>query len=297
MRIGKPGVGQEGDKGLAGVFLELTAKGGAAHGAAFHGFCEHERLGELFEHPLHHVVETWAYGGIGFGKDTGLAECDRLLRRSVVKQCEEFQQQTCACELAGGGHAIEQVDGSSRGGRSKGNTAIRRGKESLDFALAAEPAERVFIWQMELKRVAIGAVLFHPAVRQMASKQHAVPFAERADVVANVPHSGSSLENGKLHLCVAVPAPANTLRGEAASSSFEGLQGPCINLPAQESQAFVGSEADVFEQDGHCPEIIAYNRGLSSAVRRSGQFLRRSSEIRHCFMEIIRKYAHTFLLL
>ena len=154
MRIGKPGVGQEGDKGLAGVFLELTAKGGAAHGAAFHGFFEHERLGELFEHPLHHVVETWAYGGIGFGKDTGLAECDRLLRRSVVKQCEEFQQQTCACELAGGGHAIEQVDGSSRGGRSKGNTAIRRGKESLDFALAAEPAERVFIWQMELKHVA-----------------------------------------------------------------------------------------------------------------------------------------------
>jgi hypothetical protein len=28
-------------------------------------------------------------------------------------------------------HAIEQVDGGSRGGRSKGNTAIRRGKESL----------------------------------------------------------------------------------------------------------------------------------------------------------------------
>ena len=119
MRVRKAGVGEEGDEGLAGVLLKLTAKGGAAHGAAFHGFFEHERLGELFKHPLHHAVETWAYSGIGFGEDTGLAECDLLLRRSVVKQCEEFQQQTCARELASGGHAIQQDDGGSRGGGSK----------------------------------------------------------------------------------------------------------------------------------------------------------------------------------
>jgi len=91
MRVGKAGVGEEGDKGLAGVFLKLTAKGGATHSAASHGFFEHERLGELFEHPLHNAVEMRAYGGFGFGKDTGLAESDRLLRRSVVKKCEEFQ--------------------------------------------------------------------------------------------------------------------------------------------------------------------------------------------------------------
>jgi len=85
---------------------------------------------------------------------------------------------------------------------------------------------------------------------------------------------------------MAVPAPTNTLRLDAASFSFEGLDGECINLPTQETQAFIGSEADVFEQDRHDPENIAYNHALSSALRRSGRFLRRGGEIRHCFRAI-----------
>ena len=106
---------------------------------------------------------------------------------------------------------------------------------------------------MELKYVAIGAALLHPAVREVAAEQHAVPLAKRADVVADVTHPGTALENGELHLCVAVPASAHARRGDAASSGFEGLQGACITLPAQEAEAFIGSEADIFEQDGHYP--------------------------------------------
>ena len=131
----------------------------------------------------------------------------------------------------------------------------------------------------------------------MASEQHAVPLSKRADKVADVAYSGTSLENGELHLCVAVPAPAHALRGHAASSSFKRLQGACITLPAQEAEAFIGSEANVFEQDGHDSEIIAQNHALSSAVRRSGLFLRRSGEIQHYFRATITNHEHTFFLL
>jgi len=131
----------------------------------------------------------------------------------------------------------------------------------------------------------------------MAAEQHAVPLAKRADKVTDVAYSGTALENGKLHLGVAVPAPAHALRGHAASSSFKRLQGACITLPTQQAEAFIGSEANVFEQDGHYSEIIAQNHALSSVVRRSGQFLIRSGEIRHCFMATIASHEHTFFLL
>ena len=271
VRVGEAGVGDEGDEGLAGVLEELAAESGAAHGAAFHRFFERERLGESLEHPLHDGFETRARGGIGFGEDAGLAECDGLLLRSVVKQCEEFQQQTGARELAGGGHAFQQDECGPRGGGSEGNAALRRGKEPLHFALAAQPAQRVLGRQMKLKHIAIGAALLHPAMREVAAKQHAVPLAKRTDVVADVARPGTALENGELHLRVAVPATADAGGSGALSARLEGLQRLRISLPAQQAEAFIGGEADVFEQDGHCPEIITRNDALSSAVRRCGQ--------------------------
>ena len=279
MRVGKAGIGDEGDEGLARLLEELAAESGAAHGAAFHGFFERERLGELFEHPLHHRFETRTCGGIGFGEDAGLAERDGLFLRSVVKQCEEFQQQTGARELAGGGHVFQQDEGGSRGGGSEGNTALRRGKEPPHFALAAQPAQRVLGRQMKLKHVAIGAALLHPAMREVAAEQHAVPLAECADMVADVARPGTALENGELHLRVAVPATADAGLRRAAPSGLQGEERACISLPAQQAEAFAGGEADVFEQDGHCPEIITSSGSLSNAVRRYGQYLRRGGEI------------------
>jgi hypothetical protein len=111
--------------------------------------------------------------------------------------------------------------------------------------------------------------------------------AQLPAVVADVARPGAALENGELHLCVAVPAATHACRGRAASAGFEGLQGACISLPAQQAEAFIGGEADVFEQDGHCPEIITQSDGLSNAVRRYGQSLRRSGEIPHRFMAIL----------
>jgi hypothetical protein len=69
-------------------------------------------------------------------------------------------------------------------------------------------------------------------------------------------------------LCQRPPTPDAAAR---LSARFERLQRARITLPAQQAEAFIGGEADVFEQDGHCPEIIARNHALSNAVRRYGQ--------------------------
>lgn len=61
---------------------------------------------------------------------------------------------------------------------------------------------------------------------------------------------------------------------------LQGLQRTRVSLPVQQTQALARGEADVFEQDGHCPDIITIVAHVQLFMRRSGQFLIRGSEIR-----------------